>query len=301
MMRAMRRPVLLALLVISSIALRAYVPVRVFDTSRRQFSDFEMMLADLVAADVVFVGEQHDDPNTHQLELSLLEGIARRRSTPVVIALEMFERDVQEPLDHFQMGHMDEKEFLSASRPWPNYATDYKPLVDFAAKQNWPIVASNVPREIAADVSKRGLDALKDRPGDQTRWYASDVPCALDGEYYNRFAEAMGEHPKKGAESPNVVRYFQAQCVKDATMSESIARAYAIGAGGGARPLVVQFNGAFHTDFGLGTVDRTRRRMPGKRIAIVSMLPVDELDHVSPDKMDRKRADYLIYTTGKKK
>src|SRR6476469_6311710 len=110
MMRAMRRPVLLALLVISSIALRAYVPVRVFDTSRRQFSDFEMMLADLVTADVVFVGEQHDDPNTHQLELSLLEGIARRRSTPVVMALEMFERDVQEPLDHFQMGHMDEKE-----------------------------------------------------------------------------------------------------------------------------------------------------------------------------------------------
>jgi uncharacterized iron-regulated protein len=301
MMRAMRRPLLLALLMIASIALRAYVPVRVFDTSRRQFSDFEMMLADIVAADVVFVGEQHDDPNTHQLELSLLEGIARRHPRAVVIALEMFERDVQEPLDHFQMGHMDEKEFLSASRPWPNYATDYKPLVDFAVKQNWPIVASNVPREIAADVSKRGLDALKDRPADQTRWYASDVPCVLDGEYFKRFAEAMGEHPQKGAESPNVARYFQAQCVKDATMSESIARAYAIGAGAGTRPLVVQFNGAFHTDFGLGTADRTRRQMPGKRIAVLSILPVDELDRVSPDKTDRKRADYLIYTIGKGK
>ena len=30
------------------------------------------------SADVVFVGEQHDDPNTHRLELAVLEGLARR-------------------------------------------------------------------------------------------------------------------------------------------------------------------------------------------------------------------------------
>ena len=45
----------------------AYVPERVYDTQRGAF-DFEAMLADLVRADVVFVGEQHDDPNTHRLE-----------------------------------------------------------------------------------------------------------------------------------------------------------------------------------------------------------------------------------------
>src|SRR3982751_4410 len=42
---------------------RAYVPERVYDTQRKTFTDFESMLADLVRADVVFVGEQHDDPN----------------------------------------------------------------------------------------------------------------------------------------------------------------------------------------------------------------------------------------------
>ncbi len=45
-----------------------YVPERVFDTRRRTFTDFEAMLADLARADVVLVGEQHDDPNTHRLE-----------------------------------------------------------------------------------------------------------------------------------------------------------------------------------------------------------------------------------------
>src|ERR1041385_1718974 len=114
---------LLLVLVMSAVvtAQSAYVPERVFDTSRKAFTDFEMMLADAAKADVLFVGEEHDDPNTHQIELALLEGLARRRSGTLTVGLEMFERDVQEPFDHFQMGHMDEQEFLKESRPWTNY------------------------------------------------------------------------------------------------------------------------------------------------------------------------------------
>ena len=39
-----------------------YVPQRVFDTRRGAFVDFESMVAVLTKADVVLVGEQHDDP-----------------------------------------------------------------------------------------------------------------------------------------------------------------------------------------------------------------------------------------------
>src|ERR1022692_4450906 len=102
----------------------AYVPERVFDSARGQFSDFEAMLADVARADVVFIGEQHDDANTHRLELAVLQGLARRRDH-LILALEMFERDVQEPLEHFSMGHMTDEEFMKVSRPWPSYGTDY--------------------------------------------------------------------------------------------------------------------------------------------------------------------------------
>ena len=96
----------------------SYVPQRVYDTDHKRFSDFETMVSELAKADVVFVGEQHDDPNTHRLELAILEGLARRRAA-VIVSLEMFERDVQEPLEHFVMGHLSEDEFLQTSRPWP--------------------------------------------------------------------------------------------------------------------------------------------------------------------------------------
>ena len=169
-------------------------PARVFDSARGVFSDLDAMITDLAKADVVFVGEEHDSHNTHQLELAILQGVAARRPDAIV-AMEMFERDVQEPFDHFQMGHTSEEDFLAAARPWPRYATDYKPLVDFAISKNWSVIASNVPRSFASDVAKGGLDVLQSKPADQQAWFAHDLKCPTDDEYFKRFAEAMGDHP----------------------------------------------------------------------------------------------------------
>jgi uncharacterized iron-regulated protein len=281
----------------------SYVPQRVFDSTRGAFSDFETMLADLARADVVFVGEQHDDANTHRLERAVLEGVARRRPN-VIVAMEMFERDVQEPMEHFLMGHTSETDFLKVARPWPRYATDYKPLVDFAISKTWPVVASNTPRAIASEVSKLGLAALQTKSDAEKAWFAKELKCPVDDEYFRRFAEAMGDHPApagsnlSGADAARqgVERFYQAQCLKDETMAESIAQAWQAGAAAGGRPLVVHFNGAFHSDYAAGTAERTIRRMPGRRVAVVSIMPVDSLDTLTPSPDDRKRAEYLVYT-----
>ena len=278
-----------------------YVPERVYDSSRKEFTDFEAMLAALARADVVFLGEQHDSAPTHRLQLAALQGLARRRGD-IVLSLEMFERDVQMPLGHFLSGHLPEPEFLKEARPWPRYATDYKPLVDFAKARKWPVVAANVPRSIATEVARGGLAILDAKSADEKTWFAADLKCPTDDEYFERFGAAMGGHPADSgagsvaAQRQMVERFYFAQCLKDETMGESIARAYAAAAEQGARPLVVHVNGAFHSDFGTGTAERARRRLPGKRIAVVSMLPVENLDTLAPGKEDRKRADYLVYT-----
>ena len=80
-----------------------YVPERVYDTRRQAFADLESMFADVAKADVMFVGEQHDDPNTHRLEAAMLDGL-RRRGVPVTLSLEMFERDTQAGLDAYLAG-----------------------------------------------------------------------------------------------------------------------------------------------------------------------------------------------------
>jgi uncharacterized iron-regulated protein len=279
---------------VTLLAQGGYVPERVFDPARGGFADFEVMLADLATADVVLVGEQHDDPNTHRLELAVLEGLAHRRGN-VVVSLEMFERDVQEPLEHFLMGHTAEDEFLKDARPWPRYATDYKPLVDFAIAKNWPVVAANVPRAFASEVSKTGLGALDAKSDVEKAWFAADRQCPDGDDYFHRFAEAMGQHPGDAG----VQNFYLAQCLKDETMADSIARAYAAGETGEIGPLVVHINGAFHSDFHEGTAARVQRRLPDKRVVVISMLPVADLDAIAPAGDDLKRGDYLVYTLGK--
>jgi uncharacterized iron-regulated protein len=278
----------------SAVPPSGYIPERVYDSVRDRFTDFEAMLAETSRAHVVFVGEQHDDPNTHRLELAILEGLKRRRAD-VALALEMFERDVQEQLSSYADGRMGEDELLSGSRPWPRYATDYRPLVEFARANRWPILATNVPRRLASAVAKGGLGALTS--SDDRALYAADVQCPRDG-YFARFETTMSEHPMPGAEtrtaaenSAIVERFYLAQCLKDETMAESIVRARAAGG-----PLVVHVNGAFHSDFGDGVPERVRRRLPQVRLAVISILPVDDLDVVAPTAEDRKRADYLVFT-----
>jgi uncharacterized iron-regulated protein len=265
-----------------------YVPQRVFDTRQKAFTDFETMLADLARADAVFVGEQHDDPNTHRLELAIVEGLTRR-GVPVIVALEMFERDVQGNIDQYAAGTMAEEPFLKSSRPWPRYASDYRPLVEFAKANKLPIVGANVPRRMASEVGKKGMAAIE---GVDRAFASRELECPTKGDYFDRFAAAMGNHA--GA-SPN---FYFAQCVKDETMGESVAEAFHKTPG---RVTIVHVNGAFHSDFGLGAAESARRRMPGRRIAVVSVLPVQDIDAAKPSDEDLKRADYLVYTIGKKR
>jgi len=274
-----------------------YVPQRVYDTRQKTFGDFESMLADLARADVVFVGEQHDDPNSHRLELAVLEGLTRRR-VPVVVALEMFERDVQPALDQYLAGAITEEQFLKDSRPWPRYASDYRPIVEFARAHHIAVIASDVPRRIASDVSKNGLPAI-DALGADRRLAARELPCPTSGEYYDRFLEAMGGHPPSGDPKAADIqakndRFYFAQCLKDETMGESIADAFEKNPA--ARTMIVHFNGAFHSDYAQGTAAAARRRLPGRRVAVVSVIPVEDLDRETPDEARLKTGDYLVYT-----
>jgi len=274
-----------------------YVPQRVYDTSRQSFADFEVMLADLAKADVVFVGEQHDDPNTHRLEAAILDGLRRRR-VAVTLSLEMFERDVQPALSAYLDGKASEDEFLKAARPWPRYATDYRALVETAKAERWPVIAANVPRKYASEVAKAGRGVLDALPPDERAMAAQELVCPKD-PYYERFADNMAKHPLPGSEKlsaedkqAQTERYYWSQCLKDETMAEAIARG--LGERGGT---VVHVNGSFHSDFGQGAAERTRRRLEGRRIAIVSILPIatKDIDAIAPSAEDLRRGDYLVY------
>lgn len=273
-----------------------YAPHRVFDTRRRRFIDLETLISRIAAdADVAFLGEFHHDPGTHVLQAAVLEGVKRRREGKVVLSLEMFERDVQPQVDAYLAGSIDEPSFLAQSRPWLYYLTDYRPMVEFAKAQAWPVIAGNIPRRLAQAVSRQGLLALDSIPETDKPFVASENLCPRN-EYWERFRETMGDMSAHGMQmTPDqldamVWRTYQAQCVKDEAMAESIIAARAA-----HNTLVIHANGAFHSDYRLGTAERVKRRDPRARQIVVSFTPVADLDAAN-GRERRKIGDYVVFT-----
>ncbi|MBC7840905.1 MAG: ChaN family lipoprotein [Gemmatimonadaceae bacterium] len=272
---------------------------RVVSAASGRTVSFAQMADDAAKADVVFFGEQHDDAETHRAELALLSAIGDRRST-VVLSLEMFERDVQQLLDAYLTGGLSETDFRAQARPWPNYETDYRPLLELAKARHWPVVASNVPRRLASMVSRKGLSAVDTLAAVDRAYVAQQSLCPKD-QYYTNFVEVMGGGHGAATAAPTSASpaspmagmtelFYQAQCIKDETMAESIVRAREKA---GPQSIVVHFNGAFHTDFGLGTAARVTRRLPNVKTVVVSAVPTpDPMAANAKELLDR--GQYII-------
>jgi uncharacterized iron-regulated protein len=217
---------------------------------------------------------------------------------------------VQQSLNEYLAGKSSEEAFLKNSRPWPRYATDYRPLVEIARAHNWPVIASNIPRRLASQISRQGLDSVNSLPEADRKLVAAQNQCPFD-DYFKRFTEAMSSHPagdpkagdkkeekkdeKKVAEEKAMVeRFYFAQCMKDETMAEAIAAAAPTANGSQPKNVTVHYNGAFHSDYKLGTAARVIRRMPKTKVKVVSIVPVENLDSINADEY-RKRGDFVIF------
>ncbi len=238
-------------------------------------------LADRLADyDVIFFGEFHDSPISHRAELELFEALYSKYHK-VALGMEMFERDVQPLLDAYLDGSKTEAEFLQDSRPWPNYMTDYKPLVDFARKHHLPVIATNVPRYIANGVAKNDTSFLSSLSDDEKPWVAQQV-FYDSPEYHERFIKTMKElqHIPELRRQQIAEQFYRAQCLKDATMAESILRFLR------SHPDYKLFhvNGGFHSDYHLGIVYQLKKLDPSVRVAVIATVR-------SPDDV---AGDYLI-------
>lgn len=259
---------------------------RVYDGWKHGFVAWSVMLEHLAKENAVLVGEAHDSPATHACENALLNDLAQR-CPHVVLALEMFERDVQVTLDRWLNGEIDDAALMADARPWPSFTSDYKPLLDTARARKLPVLASNVPRPLAAAVALEGVGALDALPADH-RWLFARHTTIADGPYRKRFDDTMHAH----AGADRLDRYFAAQCLKDDTMAESIADA--LERRRPNPPLVLHISGGFHIDGNLGLYTCLRERLPKERIATVRIVAVEDLGSADVPRWEHE-ADWVIF------
>ena len=246
-------------------------------------------LSDVVAAmqdaDVVFLGELHNDSTAHVLQHRLLEA-ADTLGRPVALGLEMFERDVQPVLDEYRARLVRERDFLAAARPWGNYATDYRPLVEYAVAHDLPVLATNAPGRYVNRVSRLGPDSL-DVLSDDAKATLPPLPVAPASDTraakFTAMMEGMMGHGHSASDTtaadssaapvhgsaPSMENILAAQNLRDAAMAHAVAKH--LDAVPGA--LVVHVNGSFHSEGGLGIPEHLARYRPGTRTLVVTLRP----------------------------
>ena len=132
--------------------------------------DYTQMMDVLERQDVVFIGEIHNCPIAHWMEYEIVKDLYDRHGDRLMIGAEMFERDNQLILDEYLAGMITPERFNAEAKLWPNYKTDYSPIVEFAKEHKIPFVATNVARRYANMVAKGGFEALDGLSDEAYSW-----------------------------------------------------------------------------------------------------------------------------------
>jgi uncharacterized iron-regulated protein len=117
----------------------------------------------LQLADIVLLGETHDNPDHHRLQARLIDAYAGMHPAPAVV-FEMLDAGQQPAVDASLQAHPGDADALAravdwASSGWPEWSM-YQPVFEAALMARGPILAAGLDRAAAMRVAHDGAAAL---------------------------------------------------------------------------------------------------------------------------------------------
>jgi len=248
-----------------------------------QVIPFGTFIDRIAAKDLIFVGEVHNNPDHHLIQIQILQALAAIE-TNVTLAMEFFQKPDQAALDRYIQGETEEEEFLNEvgwKKSWGFDYRYYRPLMLKARENGSRVLAINAPRDIVKKVARKGLESLEPDERDQI---AEEIN--LDNEEHKAYLrEIYGAH---GHGTLKEFEYFyEAQCVWEDTMAQNIAD-FMIRENG----KVIAFTGNGHIVNKYGIPDRTVKRHA------VSMVTIMPYALQGAETIEKGIADYVWLTPG---
>ena len=266
---------------------------RIIDLETGEAIDFTDLILKLKPVDVIFVGEVHNNPEHHLIQVQLLQALMARYAPPLAVAMEFFDTTRQPALDRFMSGDLDETAFLKQvdwKNSWRFPYHLYRPILWVSQDKGAALLGINAPNAVVKKVARSGLESLTSEERNQV---ARDID--LDNKAHREYLSSIfkqhpfKKNPKQKHNMGNFDHFYQAQCVWDETMAETIA-AY-IKAHGGK---MVVFTGNGHIMNRFGIPDRVLRRVDVKTATIV-LYPLTERSTIN-----KGLADYVWLTSDSK-
>jgi uncharacterized iron-regulated protein len=253
---------------------------RIFNAEGKDVK-YGKMLDEMEIADVVFFGELHNNPICHWLQIELTRDLYEKKDSAIMLGAEMFESDNQLILNEYIEGKISDKNYMKEAKLWPNYTTDYAPLVEFAKEHQIPFIATNIPRRYASVVYSMGFEGL-DSLSAEARSYIAPLPVDYDPELKG-YRSMLEEMEGMGHANENLPK---AQAIKDATMAYSIAGALEKGT------LFIHYNGTYHSNDYEGIIWYLNNYKPGLKIVTIASVEQENVEKL--DEANENKADYII-------
>ena len=245
--------------------------------SKGDIVTYETMIQSISNVDIILFGELHNNPISHWLQYEVSLDLAQNNK--LVFGAEMLEADNQDELDLYLKNEINQKAFDTLARLWPNYKTDYAPLVDLAKEKQLKFIATNIPRRFAGMVNKKGFEALEQLTDEEKSWIAP-LPIEYDPELpgYKNMLEMMGGHG--GENLP------KAQAVKEATMAYFIAQNLIDGY------QFIHFQGTYHSDNYEGILWYLKKLKPNLKYITISSVSQSNVFQLEDE--NKNKADFII-------
>ncbi len=214
----------------------------------------QQMHAAVADTRIVYVGEAHDNPASHRLQLDVIKSMAERYPGQLSIGMEMFNTSQQEALDQWVSGELSEKDFLKQSSWFNNWRMDYayyRDILDYAREHQIPVIGLNATREMVKAVGRNPLDELDE----ETREQLPEID--LEDPYQKSLVQAIFADHSQGGKM--VEGFLRVQTLWDETMAENIVKTMHEK---GAEHRMVIMAGGNHVRYGFGIPRRVYRRLP---------------------------------------
>ena len=243
---------------------------------------YSKMIEDIKDADLILFGEMHYDPIAHWLQQEITKDIYKTKKEDLIIGSEMFESDNQLIMNEYLKGFFGYKKFKADIRLWPNYKTDYKPVVEFAKKNKLKFIATNIPRRYASIIHKNGFDGLKKLSKEAQQYISPNLEKLYD-KNVNCYAAMLKMKGMGGHVNEN---FPKAQAAKDATMAHFIIKNWKKG------NTFIHFQGAYHSDNFEGIAWWIKKIKPKMKIKTITTVYQKDLSKLKKENINR--ANYII-------
>lgn len=251
----------------------------------------EALVDRLAPADLVLLGEKHDNPDHHALQAWVVAGLAERGRRPAIV-FEMLTADQAAALDQWRGSSPKDPTGLGPAvgweaSGWPPWRL-YMPIAGVGVRFDLPLRAGNLSRAVLRALSRGGVAALgRDeiaRLG-LDHLYDADQAATLSAE----IAAAHCGH----APTAHLGRMLDVQRARDASFARALVDA--------AASQAVLIAGAGHARRDLGVPWHLARLAPGRKVAVLAFVEVSA-NRLDPDHYRGNESgapapyDYLWFT-----